>query len=110
MRRAAVFLDRDGVLVPDRGPTVDPTELEPFAYAPRALTRLGEAGYVLVVVSNQPVVARGLASEDQVAQVHEHIQRMLRDRGSWPIDRFYFCPHHPAATLVQYRVACECRK
>jgi D-glycero-D-manno-heptose 1,7-bisphosphate phosphatase len=67
-----------------------------------ALERLRELGLVLVVVTNQTVVARGLASEDDVAQLHKSL--------GLGVDAWYVCPHHPSADVAHYRVACECRK
>ena len=75
-----------------------------------ATAALAAAGFVLVVASNQPVVARGLATENEVAAVNEHIQQLLVGSGGWGVDAFYVCPHHPSATLAEYRQACQCRK
>ena len=72
--------------------------------------RLRLAGYILVVVSNQPIVARGLSSPAEVELVHARIQELLAQEGGAEIDRFYFCPHHPNATVAEYRQDCQCRK
>jgi D-glycero-D-manno-heptose 1,7-bisphosphate phosphatase len=61
------------------------------------------------VVTNQAVVARGVTSEDGVRAQHADLGRALALRGA-TIDAFYFCPHHPSATLLTYRRVCECRK
>ena len=110
MTRRAVFLDRDGVLIRDSDLLTRCDQVELYACAPQAIRQLREAGFALVVVSNQTVVARGLASEQDVERIHAWIQQLLRTLGGDEIDRFYFCPHHPNATLPQYRVDCECRK
>lgn len=110
MARRAVFLDRDGVLIHDIDLLTRCAQVELYACAPQAIHRLREAGFAIVVVSNQTVIARGLASEQDVELVHAWIQQLLRTSGGGEIDRFYFCPHHPNATLPQYRVACDCRK
>ena len=109
MPSRAVFLDRDGVIVRDVDLMTRRDQVELSPQAPQALHRLREVGFRLVVVSNQTVVARGLASEEDVNDIHDWIQHLLQpyDVG---IDRFYFCPHHPSATLPQYRVDCDCRK
>lgn len=109
MTRPAVFLDRDGVIVEDRDVLVDASELRVLDGVAEAIARLRRSGRAIVVVSNQPVVARGLVSERGIEQIHEALDAMLRAGGA-VIDRFYFCPHHPNATLEAYRVACECRK
>ncbi len=110
MERRAVFLDRDGVLIRDVDALTQYDQVELFACVPRAIRRLRESGFAVVVVSNQAVVARGLASERDVERTHAWIQHLLRMDGGVEIDRFYFCPHHPDATLPQYMAACDCRK
>jgi D-glycero-D-manno-heptose 1,7-bisphosphate phosphatase len=105
----AVFLDRDGVIIEDRDILLDPSELRILAGAADAIARLKRSGRAVVVISNQPIVARGLASEAQVERVHAALDARLRELGA-EIDRFYFCPHHPNATLEAYRAACDCRK
>ena len=107
--RRAVFLDRDGVLVEDHALARPPTADSIFPYVPAALARLSAAGYALVVVTNQPAVARGLATLDDVASVHRALGAALAREGA-VIDRFEVCPHHPDATLPAWRRACECRK
>lgn len=107
---AAVFLDRDGVLIEDVHLLTRPEQVVIPAGVPGALRALGEAGFKLVVVSNQPVVARGLASESDVRAVHARMESLLQGAGALPLDGIYFCPHHPNATLPAYRVDCDCRK
>jgi len=102
MRRRAVFLDRDGVLVPDAGPAACAAPLHPYPWTRAALAELAAAGFARVVVSNQPVVARGLASLEDVERRHAELDL--------DVERIYFCPHHPRATLDAYRVDCACRK
>lgn len=106
---AAVFLDRDGVLIEDTGLRARAAAMRLLPGVPEALRRLREAGYKLVVVTNQPVIARGLASEDDVRQVHAEIQRRLVWLGA-SVDAWHCCPHHPNANVPRYRVDCDCRK
>jgi D-glycero-D-manno-heptose 1,7-bisphosphate phosphatase len=108
-RKRAVFLDRDGVILDEVGLLTDPRDIRIAAGAPEALTRLRGAGFELVVVTNQTVVARGLASEGRVAEIHRLVAARLAERGA-AISAFYVCPHHPSADLEAYRVACDCRK
>ncbi len=110
MGRPAVFLDRDGVLIRDVDFLTRREQVEVAAGAPAALQRLRRAGFALVVVTNQPVVARGLLTEDEVRALQVFIEKRLRESGGGDLDGFYFCPHHPSADLVSYRAACECRK
>jgi D-glycero-D-manno-heptose 1,7-bisphosphate phosphatase len=109
-RFPAVFLDRDGVLVEDRGLLVDPGEFRIMPGVPTALERLEEAGFRLIVVSNQSVVARGMLSTEGVEALHSHLLRLLEEAGAPRLDAIYFCPHHPEADLAAYRMVCECRK
>ena len=107
---AAVFLDRDGVLVEDANLITRAEDLAILDGVPRALKRLQRAGFLLVVVSNQSVVARGLATENDVHALNVRLQQLLEQAGGARLDAWYFCPHHPNATLRAYRVNCDCRK
>jgi D-glycero-D-manno-heptose 1,7-bisphosphate phosphatase len=109
-KNRAIFLDRDGVLIEDRTPLLSPDDIVLAPGAALALQRLAQAGHRLIVVSNQAVVARGLLTADGVRAIQRVVEARLRDAGAPPLDGFYFCPHHPAADLPGYRVACTCRK
>lgn len=106
----AVFLDRDGVLIEDVDLLTEASRIRILPGVPEALARLKGAGYALVVVSNQAVVARGLLEEFQVLDLHQEVERRLMEAGAPALDGFYFCPHHPRATLPRYRTECPCRK
>lgn len=105
-----MFLDRDGVLVEDRGLVLQSEEFRILPGVPEALRRLHRAGFLLVLVSNQAVVARGLLSEPELLDLHAALERLLRAADAPPLDGFHYCPHHPAATLPAYRCECPCRK
>ncbi len=106
----AVFLDRDGVLIADADCLTDPCQIRILPGVPSALRRLKNKGFLLVIVTNQAVVARGLATEEKVRHVHQRLNEMLLAMNAPAMDAAYFCPHHPQATLSAYRGACECRK
>jgi D-glycero-D-manno-heptose 1,7-bisphosphate phosphatase len=106
----AVFLDRDGVLIEEVNLLTSFQMVRILPGVPEALTRLKRAGFLLVVASNQTVVARGLLDEREVAALHQRIVDQLVKDGAPALDGFFFCPHHPHATLQVYRAACECRK
>ena len=108
--RRTVFLDRDGVLVEDVDLLTRADQLRLLPGVPVALNALRNAGFVLVVISNQPVVARGLVTEQDVVTVHTELGRLILAAGGPTLDRMYFCPHHPKATLPAYRLDCDCRK
>jgi D-glycero-D-manno-heptose 1,7-bisphosphate phosphatase len=108
--RAAVFLDRDGVLIEDVDAIVRPSDILVLDGVAGALSRLAGAGYALVVVTNQTVISRGLASEEELGRVHGAMLARLGEAGAPHLDGIYVCPHHPSATVPAYRVDCECRK
>jgi D-glycero-D-manno-heptose 1,7-bisphosphate phosphatase len=108
--RAAIFLDRDGVLVEDVDLLFEPEQVRLEVDAPEALRRLHDAGFALIATTNQTVVSRGLATLDDVAAIHAHIDRLIREAGGTALDAWYVCPHHPHATMAGYRMECECRK
>ncbi len=101
----AVFLDRDGVIVPED----DALVLQPFPFAARAIAKINDAGWLVVVVTNQPLVARGARTEAEVQAQNADLLSKLAVSGG-VVDAVYYCPHHPEATLPEYRVACVCRK
>lgn len=108
-KRPAAFLDRDGVLNVDHGYAYRPDELEWIDGAPQAVRLLNEAGFIVVIVTNQSGVARGMYNEADIHAFHAHMQEGLRAQGA-RIDAFYHCPHHPEGTVEAFAVECACRK
>lgn len=106
----AVFLDRDGVLIQDVDLITRPGQLHLLEGVPAALSLLKQAGFALIVASNQTVVARGMASEAEVIALNLILQDMIEAADGPRLDGWYFCPHHPKANLPAYRMDCECRK
>jgi histidinol-phosphate phosphatase family protein len=99
----AVFLDRDGVLTRERRDHVKtPEELEILPGIGRPLRDLRKHGFRLVIVTNQSVVGRGLATDDEMGRIHEKLQSELKRVGSY-VDAIYYCPHLPEEK-------CSCRK
>jgi D-glycero-D-manno-heptose 1,7-bisphosphate phosphatase len=107
--RAAVFLDRDGTLIEERRYLDRLNLLALYPWTADALRLLNRAGLATVVVTNQSAIGRGIVDEAFLAQVHRALDARLAS-GNARIDRYYFCPHHPEATLEAYRHACRCRK
>lgn len=105
----AVFLDKDGTLIDDVPYNVDPDEIRLAPGAAQGLPRLRDAGYRLIVVSNQSGVARGFFPEEALGGVRERLGELLSEIGV-ALDGFYYCPHHPDGTVARYAVACDCRK
>ncbi len=107
--KPAVFLDRDGVLIYDHGYVHKPEDIELFPDVGEGLLQLQEAGFWLLVVTNQSGVARGLFGLQAVYACHQEIQRQLRPYGV-QLDAFYSCPHHPAGSVSPFNITCRCRK
>lgn len=107
---AALFLDRDGVLVHDVGLITRAEQLVFASDMPESLRRATRLGLALVVVTNQTVLARGLCSEAELDAVHAALQHALTRRGAPRFSRIYVCPHHPHAQVERYRTTCDCRK
>jgi D-glycero-D-manno-heptose 1,7-bisphosphate phosphatase len=102
--RPAVFLDRDGTLVEDPGYLHRPDDVRLLPGAARAVARLNEAGYLVVVVTNQSGIARGLYDVAAYEAVQRRLDELLAAAGA-RLDGAYLCPHHPDHTGP-----CACRK
>src|SRR5690349_16414401 len=109
MNAGAVFLDKDGTLVEDVPYNVDPTHIRLTPGAAGGLRLLHQAGYRLIVVSNQSGVARGLFPEAALAGVETRLQGLLELAGA-RLDSFYYCPHLPDGSVEKYALHCTCRK
>jgi D,D-heptose 1,7-bisphosphate phosphatase len=102
--RPAVFLDRDNTLIHNDSDLGDPEQVRLIDGVAHGLRALREAGFHLVVVTNQAGVGRGKFSEDDVDAVHQRIAALVDEQAktSGLIDRFYYCPYHPEATVAEY--------
>ena len=100
--RRAVFLDRDDTLCKDVPYCRRPEDLNLLPGAGDAVRRLNEAGYCVVVVTNQSGIARGFLTEGDLTKIHDKMKRDLASFGAH-VDGIYHCPHHPDD-------GCECRK
>ena len=105
----AVFLDRDGVINKDIGYFSDPKKLAIFRSSLEGLRALQEAGFMLIVVTNQSGIARGLISEKDVQNLHDVMQHAFQKDGIF-ISGIIYCPHHPTEGINAYRTNCKCRK
>jgi len=107
--KPAIFLDRDGTINLDHGYVHLSDDFQFIEGVIDALVELKKMGYQLVLITNQSGIARGLFTEDQFMHLTEWMDWSLADRGV-DLDGIYYCPHHPQATLEEYRQDCECRK
>ncbi|WP_251424086.1 D-glycero-alpha-D-manno-heptose-1,7-bisphosphate 7-phosphatase [Veillonella agrestimuris] len=107
--RKVLFLDRDGVINKDVSYLYKIEDLQWVDGAKEALKLAYDAGYDLIVVTNQSGVARGYYKESDVQILHDYMGNEL-DKAGAPILRFYYCPHHKDGTVERYAVDCDCRK
>ena len=105
----AVFLDRDGTIIVNRHYGSDPDGIELLDGVAEGLRALREAGYKLVLVSNQSGVARGYFDEAAIGGMHDRLQKILDAHGA-ALDGLEYCPHHPEGDVAPYAVECACRK
>lgn len=108
-RRPAVFLDRDGTIIQDKGYIHKIGDLEFIPGALDALKKLTRSDYRIIVITNQSGIARGKFSEDDYKRFNEEFLRRLSAEGI-RIDGVYFCPHHHASSHQVYGKDCHCRK
>ena len=104
-----VFLDRDGTLIEEVGYLSHLDRIVLYPWSIESVKLLNRAGFKVVVVTNQAGVARGLFDEDFIDEAHRFLDQKFSDGGA-TIDKFYYCPHHPEASVEAYRSECDCRK
>ena len=112
-KQKCVFLDRDGTINVFKG-LIDKEELfELEKNVSQGIRKLNEAGFLVIVITNQPVVARGLCEEDDVKKIHKKMQVLLGEEGAY-VDDIVYCPHHPDKGYPEenseYKILCKCRK
>jgi D-glycero-D-manno-heptose 1,7-bisphosphate phosphatase len=105
----AVFLDRDGTINVEREYLHLPGEFTFIPGAPEAIELLKEAGFLVIVVTNQSGIARGYFDEAAVHRLHGYMDELLSRYGT-SVDAYYLCPHHPLHGSDGYRRVCSCRK
>ena len=111
--RSAIFLDRDGTLIREVNHLTSPNQLELLPGVAAAVRRINRNGTLAVIVTNQPVVARGDITFEGLAKVHARLESQLGADGAF-IDGLYFCPHHPdkgfPSEVQELKRPCVCRK
>lgn len=109
MSNKAIFLDRDDTLIEDPGYINNPDQVRLLEGIPETLSKLKAMGYKLVVVSNQSAVARGIVTEEMLAQIHNRLEQLLARKGVF-LDGIYYCPYHPDGVVPRYRRDSDHRK
>jgi D-glycero-D-manno-heptose 1,7-bisphosphate phosphatase len=112
-RQKAVFLDRDGVINSYVGFLRHTDEFELLPGVAQAIQKINESGYLCIVVTNQPVIARGEVTFAQLEEIHNKMETLLGLEGAY-VDAIYFCPHHPhkgyPGEVPELKMDCGCRK
>jgi D-glycero-D-manno-heptose 1,7-bisphosphate phosphatase len=109
IKHKAVFLDRDNTLIEDPGYISDPKQVKLLPGAAASLAQLRKMDFKTIVVSNQSGVARGLFTEEALAQIHHQLEKLLADEGAY-LDAIYYCPFHPDGTVAKYKMESPLRK
>ena len=109
MKRAAVFLDRDGNINRDVGYPNSFDQVEIYSYSFEAVRRINQAGLLAIVITNQSGIGRGLIEEPQLWDIHDRMQEAFREEGA-RLDGIYYCPHFVSSSIPIYDRDCECRK
>ena len=109
MTQRAAFLDRDGTIIEDVHFLTRPEDIRLLPGVASALKRLRDAGYLLIIVSNQSAVARGMIAKDEMWRIHGRLEELLQTQGVL-LDAAYYCPHHPEGQAKAYAQSCGCRK
>ncbi|HEY3411888.1 MAG TPA: HAD-IIIA family hydrolase [Armatimonadota bacterium] len=111
--RPAVFLDRDGTLTASTDLVIGLDQLELLPGAAEAVRAANRAGYLAVLVTNQPVIARGDCTVAELRILHSKLETLLGREGAY-LDKIYYCPHHPdggyPGERPELKIECECRK
>lgn len=112
-KQKAIFIDRDGTINRYIGFLRKPSELELLPGVIEAIRKINNSGYLAIVITNQPVIARGEVTVNQLQQIHNKMETILGDGGAY-LDAIYYCPHHPdkgfEGEIPELKVQCNCRK
>jgi D,D-heptose 1,7-bisphosphate phosphatase len=112
-KRPCIFLDRDGVINPnmDTNPTTEGFEL--LDGVAEAIKKINKSDYLCVVATNQPMIAKGFVTMEEVHNTHKKLETLLGESGAY-VNKIYFCPHHTESgfdgEITELKIDCECRK
>lgn len=105
----AIFLDRDGTIIKDKNYSFNPKSIEFIEGVIPSLLKLQNSGYLLIIITNQSGIARGLFSEAELKVFNDTLLYLLKENGI-AVTAIYYCPHHPQGVVPQYAIECSCRK
>lgn len=112
-KQKAVFLDRDGTINKYVGFLRNINDFELINGVSEAIKRINASGYLAIVITNQPVIARGEVTYEELNEIHNKMETLLGNEGAY-LDAIYYCPHHPDSGFVgevkELKIDCDCRK
>lgn len=112
-KQKAVFLDRDGVINEEVDELINIDDLRIYPSSFPAIKKINQSGFLAIIVTNQPMIAKGKLTEDELDEIHRKLETLLGSRGA-KIDAIYLCPHHPqrgwAGEIKKLKIKCSCRK
>ncbi len=112
-KQKAIFLDRDGTINEYVGLVKSAEQLELEESAADAIRMINQSGYLAIVITNQPVIARGDCTLEELTNINNKLETLLGEKGAY-LDAIYYCPHHPdrgySGERTKYKVKCNCRK
>lgn len=112
-KQKAIFLDRDGTINKYVGFLRNINDFELISGVAEAIKKINELGYLTIVVTNQPVIARGEVTGFELTEIHNKMETLLGKEGAY-LDAIYFCPHHPHkgyfGEIPELKIDCDCRK
>jgi len=112
-KRPAIFIDRDGVINIHKDLVYKTEDLELIPGSAKAISMINKSEHLAIVITNQPVIARGLCDFNELDKIHKKLETILGEEGAY-LDRLYYCPHHPdkgfEEEVPEFKIDCECRK
>jgi len=112
-KRKAVFLDRDGVINKEIDQLSRIKDFKIYSFAAKAIKKINDSGYLAIIITNQPMIAKGFMTEADLNEIHKKLETELGLKGA-KIDAIYYCPHHPKkgfkGEVPELKIKCNCRK
>lgn len=112
-KKNAIFIDRDGVINEEQGLVSHEEQLILIDGVSKAIRKINDAGFIVIVITNQPIIARGDATEESLKLIHNKMETILGRDGAY-LDAIYYCPHHPDkgfdGEVPRLKFKCDCRK
>ena len=112
-KQKCIFLDRDGTINIHKGLIVNPDEIELEKNVAQAIKQINSSEFITIIITNQPQVARGLCSIEDIENINKRLKTILGEQGAY-VEDIYFCPHHPDKGYPEenknYKIKCKCRK